>query len=110
MIMRNTTINKAIQAAALTFAGVPRSEIAKRLGVNEIRVRRLLNTPPAKEVTRELRLRLADEVVKWRSEQFDKKVGGRIPPNAESFYRKVQADAAGIGALLEKYGGRRGKE
>lgn len=109
-MMRPSTERKAIQAAALTFAGVPRGEIAERLGVNEVRVKRLLNTGPAKEVTIELRHQLADEVVKWRSEQFDKKVGGRIPPNAESFYRKVQADAAGIGALLEKYGGRRGKE
>jgi len=109
-MMRPSTERKAIQAAVLTFAGVPRREIAERLGVNEVRVKRLLTTGPAQEMTRELRLRLADEVVKWRSEQFDKKVGGRIPPNAESFYRKVQADAAGIGALLEKYGGRRGKE
>lgn len=108
-MLRQSTETKACTAALLTFAGVPRGEIAERLGVNEVRVKRLLNTPPARQLTRELRGQLAAEIVAWRAENFGK-VGRQIPPNAEIFFRKVQYDMAGIEALLGKCGGRRRKE
>ncbi len=108
-MLRQSTETKACTAALLTFAGVPRREIAELLGVNEVRVKRLLTTGPAQEKTRELRRRLADEIVAWRVENFGK-VGRQIPPNAEIFFRKVQYDMAGIEALLGKCGGRRRKE